>query len=136
MAKDVERAKRIANVLELLERAGRRDLAEATRRADDAQVAHDEVLASLVADEFLSGPFVDLIARRLPRLAKQVEITSQHKAAALQVWQGCQLRVVASARLVAEAKVDENREREGRELAALLEILNGRVVQGSGKSHA
>lgn len=136
MARDVERAKRIANVLELLERAGRRDLAEATRRADDAQVAHDEVLASLVADEFLSGPFVDLIARRLPRLAKQVEITSQHKAAALQVWQGRQLRVVASERLVAEAKVDENREREGRELAALLEILNGRVVQGSGKSRA
>jgi len=122
--------------LGLLERAGRRDLAEATRRADDAKLVHDEVLASLVADEFLSGPFVDLVARRLPRLAVQVEVTGQQKAAALRVWQGRQMRVVASERLVAEAKIDADRDREGSELESLLEILNGRPVQGSGKSRA
>lgn len=136
MARDVQRAKRIANVLSLLERAGRRDLGEATRRADDAKVTHDEVLASLVADEFLSGPFVDLFARRLPRLAAQVEVTSQQRAASLQVWQGRQMRVMASERLVAEAKINADRDREGRELEALLEILNGRSSQGSGKSRA
>lgn len=134
MARDVQRTKRIANVLGLLERAGRRDLAEATRRADDAKLVHDEVLASLVADEFLSGPFVDLVARRLPRLAVQVEVTGQQKAAALRVWQGRQMRVMASERLVAEAKIDADRDREGSELESLLEILNGRPVQGSGKS--
>lgn len=136
MARDVQRAKRIANVLGLLERTGRRDLAEATRRSNDAQVAHDEVLASLVADEFLSGPFVDLIARRLPRLAAHVEVTSQQKAESMRLWQGQQMRVMASERLVAEAIVDADRDREGRELEDLLEILNGRPSQGSGKSRA
>lgn len=136
MARDVQRIKRIAKVLGLLERAGRRDLAEATRRASDAKLVHDEVLASLVADEFLSGPFVDLVARRLPRLAVQVEVTGQQEAAALRVWQGRQMRVMASERLVAEAKIDADRNREGSELETLLEILNGRPAQGSGKSRA
>lgn len=135
MASDVRRAKRIANVLGLVERAGRRDLADATRAVDDAQRVHDEVLASLLADEFLSGPFVDLIAKRLPRLAADVDIKRKQKATALHTWQGRQMRVIASERLVADAKVQANRDREGRELEALLEILNGRPAQGSGKSH-
>lgn len=135
MASDVRRAKRIASVLKLLERAGRRDLADATRMASDAQRVHDEVLASLVADEFLSGPFVDVIAKRLPRLAADVEIKTQQKAAALHVWQGRQMRVLASERLVADANVASNRDREGQELQSLLEILHSRPAQGSGKSH-
>lgn len=136
MAKDVKRAKRIANVLELMERASRRDLAEATRRADDAKRVHDEVLASLVADEFLSGPFIDLIAKRLPRLAAELEIKGQQKAAVMQVWQGRQMRVMASERLVTDAKIDADRAREGRELETLLEIMQVRTAQGSGKSSA
>lgn len=134
MAKDVERAKRIANVLGLLERVGRRDLMESTRLAAEAKQSHDEVLASLTADEFLSGPFVDLIARRLPRLAVAVEVQNQKKAAALQVWEGRQMRAMASERLVEDAKVGEGRVREGKDLETLLEILHGRPAQGSGKS--
>lgn len=136
MARDVERAKRIANVLQLLERAGRRDLAEATRSADDAKRVHDEVLASLVADEFLSGPFIDLIAKRLPRLAVDVEVKEQQKASAMRIWQGQKMRVTASERLVADAKIDADRDREGSDLETLLEILHVRPVQGSGKSRA
>lgn len=136
MARDVERAKRIANVLQLLERAGRRDLVEATRSVDDAKRAHDEVLASLAADEFLSGPFIDLIAKRLPRLAVDVEIKEQQKARAMRLWQGQQMRVMASERLVADAEIDADRDREGRDLESLLEILHVPSVQGSGKSRA
>lgn len=136
MASDVERAKRIANVLQLLERAGRRDLVEATRSVDDAKRAHDEVLASLAADEFLSGPFIDLIAKRLPRLAVDVEVKEQQKARAMRLWQGQQMRAMASERLVADAKTDADRDREGRDLETLLEILHVRPVQGSGKSRA
>lgn len=136
MARDVERAKRIANVLQLLERAGRRDLVEATRSVDDAKRAHDEVLASLAADEFLSGPFIDLIAKRLPRLAVDVEIKEQQKARAMRLWQGQQMRVMASERLVADAEIDADRDREGRDLESLHEILHVPSVQGSGKSRA
>lgn len=136
MARDVERAKRIANVLQLLERAGRRDLVEATRSVDDAKRAHDEVLASLAADEFLSGPFIDLIAKRLPRLAVDVEVKEQQKARAMRLWQGQQMRVMASERLVADAEIDADRDREGRDLESLLEILHVPSVQGSGKSRA
>lgn len=136
MARHVERAKRIANVLQLLERAGRRDLVEATRSVDDAKRAHDEVLASLVADEFLSGPFIDLIAKRLPRLAVDVEVKEQQKARAMRIWQGQKMRVTASERLVTDAKVDADRDREGSDLETLLEILHIRPAQGSGKSRA
>lgn len=136
MGKDLQRAKRIAHVLDLMERISRSELVEKTRLADDARQAHDEAMASLTSDEFLSGPFIDLLARRLPKLAVTVGVQDQQRATALRSWQARQMRSTASARLVTEAKADDAREREGRELGDLLEVLQNRQPQGSGKSDA
>ncbi len=134
MVKDLSRAKRIASVLELMERVSRSELVESTRLADDAKQAHDEAMASLTSDDFLSGPFIDLLAKRLPRLAVAAEVMDQRRAKTLGVWQGRQMRAVASTRLVDEAQNEHDRQREGRDLAELLELLQNRPLQASGKS--
>lgn len=134
MAKDLQRARRIANVLELMERVSRSELVERIRLADEAKYAHDDAIASLTSDDFLSGPFIDFLARRLPKLAATFEVQNQKRLMALSAWQARQMRASASGRLVTNAQSDDARQREGRDLRELLEVLQNRQPQGSGKS--
>jgi hypothetical protein len=133
---DLARAKRIASVLELLERVSRSELAASERTLEEAKRLHSEAMASLSGNEFLGGPFADLAARRLPKLSAAAERHAQTRDAAHILWRARRMRAIASAERVTEARDHDARVQQKRELDDLLDALFGSAKQASGKPSA
>lgn len=130
---NLERVKRIVEVLRLMERMRRIELADADRKLVELSAAQAEILAGLERDTAFSGLFVDLVIKRLRSVSALSEKQSRYRDARMQTWREANQRLGATTRLLDDAKSTEAARREKRELEELLDRLQIFAAQGPGK---
>lgn len=134
MDSKLDRARRLAALLDMLERQERMRLAELDRQIGETQFAQAEVMATLNGESALHGLFVDVIALRMRNLSRSlIGLEKERQEMALRLRDHA-LRARKAAEMLGAATTAQERYDERRELDAQLEWSLHAVAQGLGKS--
>ncbi len=119
--KKLRRAQRLLVALKGLEQLETAEFARHEQRLLDETRARDQALESLNGDGAFGGLFIDLLAKCLCRMDREIQVLSGEQAARLQSLTAAHRRTEAARELVVRAESESAKEEEKRTLEAALE---------------
>jgi hypothetical protein len=134
MASTPKKLHRLVGVLHNLELVERAKVSELTREIAELRAAQQEILESLEEPTAFHGCFIGLLSGRVGSLERRLQKLSKEREVALQQYADAARRQRSAADMLADARANEAREQEQKELKMLLESRQASALQARGKS--
>ena len=119
-------AQRVLSAQEQLHRIEQLKMAVLERRSAELERQQVELIAALNDHDALHGLFIDATARRLSAIAEEAERLKRDKAAQSLKVNEQAVRVRVSERLYRARSQDFQRDKEGKDLLEIVELIVGR----------
>jgi len=133
MDRSSKKIQRIVDVFQNLATVERAKVGELQREMDDLLSSQTDALEKLGESEALSGPFLALLSRSIGRNERHLQRLADERQRALERYAAATARGRSAQSLLSDAKREETRKRELRELEALIEFSEAGAAQGRGK---
>jgi hypothetical protein len=134
MVSTPKKLRRLVGVLHNLELVERAKVSELTREIAELRAAQQEILESLEEPTAFHGRFIGLLSGRVGSLERRLQKLSKEREIALQQYADAARRQRSAADMLADARTNEAREQEQKELKMLLESRQASALQARGKS--
>jgi hypothetical protein len=133
MASSSKKLGRIAGVFHDLGTLERARIADLARQIEALRDRQDAIFRQLEQPTSFHGPFMALMSGRIGRIEREITKLSLERDVALRAYTTLSSREKTARRLAADARGEEDRKAEQRDLESLLEFQQS-AAQGRGKS--
>jgi hypothetical protein len=134
MAKSSKKLRRLVDLFRDLETAERANVATLARQISDVQVARQGLLEALANPTTSTEPFLPLISRNVGSMERKLQRLAVEQEVAIGRYVQASGRTRGAGSLLADAKAQEGREAEQKDLESLLEFQQSVGAQGRCKS--